>query len=106
MDKLVEIIDNSKEIAKGIGRGIISGAYLPVAMTTSIEQMGKEFTLEGDETLPKATASIYTRPLSAVAIYSPVMAYALDNGVLPEAIGALVITNIMDYFVTRYLKRD
>ncbi len=109
MTNLIEIIkDNFESIKedpkgtfKGIIKGIISGTYLPVAGTSSLEQIEKEFSLGGDETLAEATASIYTRPLTAMAIYSPIIAYALDNGVLPEAIGVLAVTNIVDYVANK-----
>lgn len=100
-DNFESIKEDPKGTFKGIIKGIISGTYLPVAGTSSLEQIEKEFSLEGDITLAESTAAIYTGPLSAIAIYSPIMAYAMDNGLLPEAIGALAVTNIVDYIANK-----
>ena len=114
MTKLTQIIkDDLKDVGqvvKGLVSGTIQGVYTPVLLNTGIKQynVGKK-NIPSAEYIARGIACI----LSSCSVAAGMIAYLIDSELLwflpselhgkkLELVGALAVTNTIDYFVNAY----
>jgi hypothetical protein len=104
MGKLVDVLKEDMYTAGRAGRGfvggLVRGAYTPALLTTSFRQFNK-FGKNGEslaEVVGDCIGEIVGASLAAISL----AIYSSKHDDIMECIGALAITNILDYGVNIY----
>ena len=99
MANLTEVIKENLGVLKCAFKGAVRGIYTPALLSTGITQFNNEC---NNETLEESIGSGVAQILTTAASISLINTYAFEKGIVKEYIGALVVTNLVDYLIHAY----
>lgn len=109
MKELSDLIKkDSEKTLKGAVKGTLHGAYLPFALTSYTDKWEEEEyqkkkcrAQDIEECVELKSRDIF-RKFGATTVSGSMAYLATLNGMWTEVIGAIILTNVADYFINRY----